>query len=92
MQQHPSVSTPHSDSPLPLSMPVLVHPNGLEVCRFFIRDSILFPDAIHAQKRNPKTGLKDANAFWDFMAHTPETAHALLMTFGDRGIPFRYIR
>ncbi|KAI6207278.1 Catalase [Aphelenchoides fujianensis] len=31
---------------------------------FFIRDPILFPAFIHSLKRNPKTNLKDMNAFW----------------------------
>ncbi|CAN0353557.1 unnamed protein product, partial [Hapterophycus canaliculatus] len=30
---------------------------------------------IHTQKRNPKTHLKDADMFWDFISLRPETTH-----------------
>ena len=57
---------------------------------FFIRDPILFPSLIHSQKRNPTTHLKDPNAFWDFISSTPESLHAILMMFSDRGIPLSF--
>lgn len=44
--------------------------NNLPV--FFIRDPINFASFVHSQKRNPKTHLKDPNAFWDFIAMLPE--------------------
>jgi catalase len=60
---------------------------------FFIRDPLLFPSFIHTQKRNPKTHLKDANMFWDFITLRPETTHQVMFLFGDRGTPdgFRHM-
>ncbi len=54
---------------------------------FFIRDSLKFPDFIHTQKRNPKTNLKDADMFWDFLSLTPESNHQVTILFSDRGTP-----
>lgn len=66
--------------------------NNLPV--FFVRDPIKFVSLIHSQKRNPKTNLKDPNAFWDFVALNPETMHAITMLFTDRGVPdgFRHMQ
>ena len=60
---------------------------------FFIRDAIKFPDFIHTQKRNPKTGLKDPTMFWDFLSLTPESVHQVTILFSDRGTPatFRHM-
>lgn len=57
---------------------------------FFIRDLILFPSFIHTQKRNPKTNLKDADMFWDFISLRPETTHQVSFLFSDRGTPDGY--
>jgi catalase len=57
---------------------------------FFIRDSLKFPDFIHTQKRNPKTNLKDADMFWDFLSLTPESNHQVTILFSDRGTPRTY--
>lgn len=57
---------------------------------FFIRDPVLFPSFIHTQKRNPKTHLKDANMFWDFITLRPETCHQVSFLFSDRGTPDGY--
>jgi len=57
---------------------------------FFIRDPQKFPDFIHTQKRNPRTNLKDATMFWDFLSQTPESSHQVTYLFGDRGIPLSY--
>ncbi|CAM9571808.1 unnamed protein product [Pylaiella littoralis] len=57
---------------------------------FFIRDPILFPSFIHTQKRNPKTHLKDADMFWDFISLRPETTHQVSFLFSDRGTPDGY--
>ncbi|GGB55452.1 catalase [Virgibacillus dakarensis] len=54
---------------------------------FFIRDAIKFPDFIHTQKRNPRTGLKDPNMVWDFWSLSPESLHQITYLHGDRGIP-----
>lgn len=65
--------------------------NNLPV--FFIRDPINFTSFIHSQKRNPRTHLRDPDAFWDFVAMLPETVHTILMLFGERGLPdgFRHM-
>jgi len=57
---------------------------------FFIRDAIKFPDFIHALKRNPETGLKDADRFWDFLSLTPESVHQVTILFSNRGTPFGF--
>ncbi|CAN0235418.1 unnamed protein product [Ascophyllum nodosum] len=57
---------------------------------FFIRDPILFPSFIHTQKRNPKTHLKDADMFWDFISLRPESTHQVSILFSDRGTPDGY--
>jgi catalase len=57
---------------------------------FFIRDPIFFPSFIHTQKRNPKTHLKDADMFWDFISLRPETTHQVSFLFSDRGTPDGY--
>ncbi|GAB5586270.1 hypothetical protein Unana1_01170 [Umbelopsis nana] len=54
---------------------------------FFIRDSIKFPDFNHTQKRDPRTNLKDPNAFWDFLSNNPESIHQVTILFTDRGTP-----
>lgn len=65
--------------------------NNLPV--FFIRDPINFPSFIHSQKRNPKTHLRDPNAFWDFITQLPESLHTTTMLFTERGTPdgFRHM-
>ncbi|CAM9961020.1 unnamed protein product, partial [Scytosiphon promiscuus] len=45
---------------------------------------------IHTQKRNPKTHLKDADMFWDFISLRPETTHQVSFLFSDRGTPDGY--
>lgn len=57
---------------------------------FFIRDPFFFASFIHTQKRNPKTHLKDADMFWDFISLRPETTHQVMFLFGDRGTPDGY--
>src|SRR4029079_1907656 len=57
---------------------------------FFIRDPFKFPDMVHTHKRNPQSNLKDANAFWDFFSHSPESTHMVTILFSDRGIPRNY--
>jgi catalase len=60
---------------------------------FFIRDPLKFADFIHTQKRNPRTNLKDPDAFWDFLSLTPESIHQVTILFSDRGTPdgYRYM-
>ncbi len=57
---------------------------------FFIRDAIKFPDFVHTQKRDPRTNLKDATMFWDFLSLTPESTHQVTFLFSDRGTPADY--
>lgn len=60
---------------------------------FFIRDPINFSSFIHSQKRNPRTHLRDPDAFWDFVTQLPESLHTITMLFSERGIPssFRHM-
>ena len=55
---------------------------------FFIRDAIKFPDFIHTQKPNPRTGRGDPEAAWDFWSKHPESYHQLVILFSDRGTPY----
>lgn len=57
---------------------------------FFVRDPMKFPDFIHTQKRDPKTGLRDTQAAWDFWVQSPEAFHQLTILFSDRGTPDGY--
>ena len=57
---------------------------------FFIRDPALFPVFIHTQKRNPRTNLKDASYFWDYLSSHQESIHQVMYTFSDRGTPYSY--
>nr|WP_325210077.1 catalase [Salinibacterium sp.] len=53
---------------------------------FFIRDGIKFPDFIHSQKRMGASGLRNADAQWDFWTLSPESAHQVTYLMGDRGL------
>lgn len=57
---------------------------------FFIRDAVKFPDFVHTQKRDPQTGMPDADMFWDFLSLTPESIHQVSFLFTDRGTPKDY--
>lgn len=57
---------------------------------FFVRDSIRFPHFIHTQKREPKSNLKTADLYWDFLSLNPETLHQVMTLFSDRGTPYSY--
>ena len=54
---------------------------------FFLRDPTKFPHFIHTQKRDPRTHLKDPDAFWDYLSQNPESVHQVMILFGDRGVP-----
>jgi catalase len=40
-----------------------------------------------SHKRHPVTNAADADVFWDFHISSPESIHALMFLFSDRGIP-----
>lgn len=50
---------------------------------FFIRDAIKFPDFIHSQKPNPRTGRGDPDMAWDFWVHHPESFHQTSFLFSN---------
>lgn len=61
---------------------------------FNCRDMKLGPDAVHAMKRDPRSGLWNGTQNWDFVAKHPEALHQMMMIWTDRvGTPisFRYI-
>jgi len=61
---------------------------------FNCRDMKVGPDAIHAFKRDPRTGAWNPTQTWDFIAHHPEALHQAMMIYCDRvGTPmsFRYM-
>lgn len=60
---------------------------------FFERDPLKFPDFIHSQKRDPRTGYKNPFRMWDYWAKSPEGLHQITTLFSDRGIPdgYRYM-
>ena len=53
---------------------------------FFLRDPLKFPDLNHAIKRDPRTGMRSADANWDFWTSLPEALHQVTITMSDRGI------
>lgn len=52
-----------------------------------------FPDLNRAVKRDPYTGMRDAQNNWDFWTMLPETFHQVTVVMSDRGIPdgFRHM-
>ncbi|ETI21528.1 hypothetical protein G647_07875 [Cladophialophora carrionii CBS 160.54] len=54
---------------------------------FFVRDPIKFPSLNRSHKRHPATHSNDADMFWDFHVGSPESVHALMFLFSDRGTP-----
>ena len=54
---------------------------------FFIRDAAKFPDLVHAQKRQPDTGMRSNDMQWDFWTLSPESAHQVTILMSDRGTP-----
>ena len=57
---------------------------------FFERDPLKFPDFIHSQKKDPKTGYKNPFRMWDYWAKAPQALHQITILFSDRGIPDGY--
>lgn len=57
---------------------------------FFFRDPLRFPDLNHAVKRDPHTGMRCAQANWDFWTLLPEALHQVTYVMGDRGLPQGY--
>ncbi|XP_054166019.1 catalase-like [Oppia nitens] len=66
---------------------------GNNVPIFAIRDASQFPAFIHANKPNPRTGLRDQNSVWDFNSLRSETLNLITYVFSDFGIPngFRHM-
>ncbi|KAH8816722.1 catalase [Xylogone sp. PMI_703] len=54
---------------------------------FFVRDPVKFPSLNRSHKRHPGTNSSSADMFWDFHINNPESIHALMFLFGDRGLP-----
>lgn len=52
---------------------------------FFIRDPIKFPGLVHAQKRDPRTGLRDPTRFWDWVVQNQESLHMVMWLYSDYG-------
>jgi len=64
---------------------------GINTPVFNVRDAKLGPDAVHAFKRDPRTGLWNPTQTWDFTVNHPEGLHQALMIFSDRdGTPMSY--
>ncbi|MBW8278526.1 catalase [Bacillus amyloliquefaciens] len=67
---------------------------GNNIPVFFIQDAIKFPDLVHALKPEPHNEMPQAatahDTFWDFVANNPESAHMVMWTMSDRGIPRSY--
>ena len=60
---------------------------------FFIREPLQFPDLNHAIKRDPGTGLRNAESNWDYWTLLPEALHQVTIVMSERGIPasFRHM-
>nr|CAG4715069.1 unnamed protein product [Naegleria fowleri] len=62
---------------------------GINTPVFAVRDAK--PDAVHAFKRDPRTGCWNVTQTWDFVASHPEGLHQMVMLFTDRtGTPMSY--
>ncbi|MDQ3395772.1 MAG: catalase [Bacteroidota bacterium] len=62
--------------------------NNLKI--FFIRDTLKFPDLIHAFKPDPVTNRQDGERIFDFISNTPEAMHMITFLFSPWGIPANY--
>ncbi|MCM3176975.1 catalase [Cytobacillus horneckiae] len=67
---------------------------GNNIPVFFIQDAIKFPDLVHSFKPEPHNEMPQASTahdtFWDFVANNQESAHMVMWTMSDRGIPRSY--
>lgn len=64
---------------------------GINTPVFSLRDAKLGPDNVHAFKRDPRTGMWNANQFWDYVANHPESLHQIAMLYTDRtGTPMSF--
>lgn len=67
---------------------------GNNIPVFFIQDAMKFPDVVHAFKPEPHNEMPQAatahDTFYDFVANNTESAHMVLWTNSDRGIPRSY--
>ena len=63
---------------------------GNDIPIFFIRDTIKFPDLIHALKPSPVTNVQEPERFFDFFSALPETTAMLTYLFSDQGTPGSY--
>ena len=46
-----------------------------------------FPSLNRSHKKHPTTNASNADMFWDFHVSSPESIHALMFLFSDRGLP-----
>lgn len=58
---------------------------GNDIPVFFIRDSMKFPDLIHAFKPAPDNNIPSPSRVWDFLSNTPESTHMVTWLFSDAG-------
>ena len=67
---------------------------GNNIPVFFIQDAIKFPDLVHSFKPEPHNEMPQAatahDTFYDFVVNNPESAHMVMWTNSDRGIPRSY--
>jgi catalase len=67
---------------------------GNNIPVFFIQDAIKFPDLVHSFKPEPHNEMPQAatahDTFYDFIVNNPESAHMVMWTNSDRGIPRSY--
>lgn len=63
---------------------------GINLPVFFVRDPIKMPDLAHSFKPHPIKHAIDPNTAWDYLSLNPETMHANLMLYTDRGVPAGY--
>lgn len=54
---------------------------------FFVRDPVKFPSLNRSHKKDPATNRPNPDMFWDFHVNNQESIHALMLLFGDRGLP-----
>ncbi len=57
---------------------------------FFLKDPAKFPQFMDVLGRDPRTGLHNPTAFWNFCSQNPETLYQTLRMFSREGLPLSY--
>ncbi|KAH8599573.1 catalase-like domain-containing protein [Bisporella sp. PMI_857] len=62
----------------------------LNMPMFFTRDPAKFPSLVHAQRRDPQTGLINPSLWWDWVCNNHESLHLVLVQYSGFGTMFNW--